>query len=194
MRPRRRYALREFARPRRRRVRKDAWAFVPTGGTLESRLRRLLSCSAEDAVRGELEAIASLRNNSSEGTETADEEDGERDKELALAMDRDVAERLEDVDDGEQGSDAVDEEVEPRGLSGELDVEGMRCVSQELPLVTSQMSEGLEILLRASQESVAEDEGEVPSLCARNDHVARRLWRQLDGAYEASVQVAGKRV
>lgn len=195
IRPRRRYASREFARPRRRRVRRDAWAFVPTGGTLESRLRRLLSGSAEDAVRGELEARSSLRNHSSEDAERTDgEEEEERNEELVLAMDAEVPDGLEDLEAEEQEGGAVDEGVDMRGLSGEVDVEGMRCVSQELPLVTSQMSEGLEILLRASQESMTEDEVGVPALCARNDRAARRLWGQLDDAYDTPVQVAGEGV
>lgn len=36
----------------------------------------------------------------------------------------------------------------------DVDYDQVRCVSQELPPVVSQMSEGLEILLRASQDTV----------------------------------------
>lgn len=120
-------------RPRRRR--KHCFAFVPPGSVLEKRIFKLLCTKADGKLRQLL---------------TTTEDPGNYGAPVRVGVsemqeERDTREEHEEADVS-VGRDGGGEECDV-----DVDVDDMRCVSQELPLVVSQMSEGLEILLRAGQ-------------------------------------------
>lgn len=202
IRPRRRFAKRQFVRPRRRKIRKDTWAFVPSGGMLESRLRRLLSCSAENVVRNQLAAQEAM-SKIDRSEDVAGTQNNNQEEELDLSPMMNVgvvgvsgddfsfaAKEEEQVD----GLVAGVEDSSSRGRSVEqvLDAEGVHVISQELPHFSSQMSEGLEILLLASQEGLRVDEPELARICPRKEHATGRFWQELHDVCDVTDIAANK--
>lgn len=120
-----------LAAPAAKRARRPAWAFFPRGSQLESRLRRLLHSSAEDWLHDMLSP--SLRE---QVVDSVDNDSGDQAAPSATQVDSSTAPAHNAASSSH--SDHSESEAQSQ--------------SQELPLLMSQMSEGLEILLRASQD------------------------------------------
>lgn len=181
----------------RRRLRPDTWAFIPGGGSLEKRLQQLLNAGADDAVRISLDGD-NIIPPSPQPTPLQSHLPGPLHELLQNNLQCPSHNPVLNSDTPSAGLDTIpnctrsttpEEHVESQRSSQQDksekennsdDVDPFPGPSQELPFIGSQMSEGLEILLRASQESLENDP--LPTN-GQTHRAARRLWRSLEGPF-----------
>lgn len=130
---------------RRRRTSGPGWAYVPTGSRLEARLRRLFQPLAESKVRAAMNTQTNINNiNNNTNADKLEEPTGFSQSQSQLPS---------QIDNQPLATPDEWKLPDPPPLS--QDTLEVQTTTVPMPLPSgSQMSEGLEILLLASQESI----------------------------------------